>query len=288
MQTSLNFNRWLAWMLGLGVLTAAAIVLFSFLGNPPISPSALWSGSELARDLFVHARLPRVLLAVFVGAGLASSGVAFQSLLRNPLADPYILGVSGGAALGGVLALALKLPFALISLLAFGFALGSLLLIYFVARVEGRLPAHSLLLTGVIFNAFAFALILLINSLVSLGEAHQILFLLMGSLEPPPLGQVAWVGCFTLIGLIILTAQASKMNVISLGDESAAQLGVSATTHRKVIFFAASVMVGASVATVGLIGFVGLVVPHMVRMRFGADHRVLLPLSAVGGGLFLL
>lgn len=272
-------------LLGLGVIVS----IFSFLGNPLVSPLSLFSGDNpIAGDLYFHARLPRTLLAVFVGAALSSSGVAFQSLLRNPLADPYILGVSGGAALGGVLALALNLPFSLISVLAFGFALGSLFLIYFVAKVEGRLPAHSLLLTGVIFNAFAFALILLINSLVTLGEAHQILFLLMGSLEARPMAEVFWVGLFTFLGLAILVFQSSRMNVISLGDETAAQLGVTPATHRKIIFFAASVMVGASVAVAGLIGFVGLVVPHVCRMIFGPDHRVLMPLSALGGGLFLV
>ena len=224
MQKSLNFHRWLFMNLFLLAGLGMVVCIFSFLGNPLVSPISLFSGDNLvAHDLYFHARLPRVLLAVFVGAGLSGSGVAFQSLLRNPLADPYILGVSGGAALGGVLALALNLPFSLISILAFSFALGSLLLIYFVARVEGRLPAHSLLLTGVIFNAFAFALILLINSLVTLGEAHQILFLLMGSLDARPMAEVLWVGFFTLLGLVILVFQSSRMNMISLGDEAAAQ-----------------------------------------------------------------
>lgn len=289
MNHPLTFQRWLSTNLLLFIALIAVVIGFSFLGNPIVSPEVLFSSeSSLGRDIFLQARLPRVLLAVFVGAALSSSGVAFQSLLRNPLADPYILGVSGGAALGGVLALALGLPFQLISLIAFVFALGSLILIYFIAQVQGRLPVHTLLLTGVIFNAFSFALILLVNSLVNIGQAHQILYLLLGSLDAQPLSYVLWVGGFTLAGFLLLFWQSSRMNVISLGEETAVQLGVSVERYRKLLFVAASVMVGASVAIAGLIGFVGLVVPHLIRFLFGSDHRLLLPASALGGGLFLV
>ena len=285
----LSFHRWFSVVLILFILLILAMIGFSLLGNPVIPLNALWSEpSSLNYSLFYQARLPRVLLAVFVGAALSSSGVAFQSLLRNPLADPYILGVSGGAALGGVLSMALGASFELISLSAFAFALGSLILIYFIAQVEGRLPVHTLLLTGVIFNAFAFALIFLINSLGNIGQAHQILFLLLGSLDAQPLNHVLWVGAFTLSGFLLLFFNAQKMNVVSLGEETSLQLGVSVERYRKVLFFAASIMVGASVAIAGLIGFVGLVVPHLVRLLFGSDHRLLLPAAALGGGLFLV
>jgi len=289
MNKPLTFHRWLSVVLILFVVLVVAVLGFSLVGNPILPLDALWSqASSLQHSLLFQARLPRVLLAVFVGAALSSSGVAFQSLLRNPLADPYILGVSGGAALGGVLALALGASFELISFTAFAFALGSLILIYFIAQVNGRLPVHTLLLTGVIFNAFAFALILLINSLVNIGQAHQILFLLLGSLDAQPMSHVLWVGGFTLFGFLILFFNAQKMNVVSLGEETSLQLGVSVERYRKVLFFAASLMVGATVAIAGLIGFVGLVVPHLVRLLFGSDHRLLLPASALGGGLFLV
>lgn len=138
---------------------------------------------ELEWGIIFTTRLPRIILGLLVGLTLASSGTAFQSLLRNPLADPYILGVSGGAALGSVIGVGLGLPFAIVSVIAFISAFLSMLLIYWIAESKGRLPSHTLLLTGVIFNAFAFALIMLIHSLVTMEQAHEILFLLIGSLE---------------------------------------------------------------------------------------------------------
>lgn len=288
MNTHLTLSRWLLVNSILLLTLLLSVAVFSFLGNPPILPAQLLSGDAMMHDLFFEARLPRVLLALCVGASLSSSGVVFQSLLRNPLADPYILGVSGGAALGGVLSLALGLPFALVSVVAFGFSVGTLFFLYSVARVEGRIPSHSLLLTGVIFNSFAFALILLINSLTNMGQVHQILYLLMGSLEAQDFSTILWLFLFTAVGLGIVLFHAGKMNVVSLGEEQASQLGLDVDRLRKILFFSASLMVGASVAIAGLIGFVGLFVPHLVRLSLGPDHRLLLPASALGGGIFLI
>lgn len=285
----LTFSRWLRVNLALFSGLIAAICVFSLFGNPTLSLSEVFGDSpSLMRDVFFHARLPRVLLAAFVGAGLSVSGVAFQSLLRNPLADPYILGVSGGAALGGVIALSFGFAFHGVSLAAFIAALGSLFLIYSIAQVDGRLPAHTLLLTGVIFNSFAFSLILLVHSLANMGQLHQIFFLLMGSLEAQELSVVLWVGVFVLIGILVLGMNATKMNLISLGEEAASQLGLDIRRYRTLIFFAASLMVGATVAIAGLIGFVGLFVPHLMRLLLGADHRLLVPASAMGGAIFLI
>lgn len=289
MKQMLTMKRFALINTGFLLVLVFFALLFCFVGDPYISPRVLWQqGHSLDQSILFYARLPRILLAIFVGAGLSMSGVSFQSLLRNPLADPYILGVSGGAALGSVLGLAFALSYTGVSLLAFAFGFLSLFLIYWIAQVRGTLPVHTLLLTGVIFNAFSFALILLINSLVSIGQAHQILYLLMGSLEAHSMDAVLWVGGMTLIGLVILLFQVSAMNVVSLGEQSAIQLGVSVHRSRKWIFLGASIMVGASVALSGLIGFVGLFVPHMVRLMFGNDHRLLLPLSATLGGVFLL
>lgn len=265
-----------------------ALFLLAFIGPPFISPVNLFFSPDPATgDLFYQARLPRVLLAFVVGGALSASGVAFQSLLRNPLADPYTLGVSGGAALGGVAAMALGFSFQMVTFISFAGALVSLLLIYRLAQVDGRLPAVSLLLTGVMFNAFAFALILLINSLVHLGQIHQILFFLMGSLEAVSLKEVLWISLFVFLGLVLLFFQSSRMNIISLGEETASTLGLSVDAHRKIIFVSASVIVGMTVAVAGLIGFVGLFVPHFVRLVFGGDHRLVFPLSVIGGGIFL-
>lgn len=285
----LSFRRWSLLILIGGVSLLFFVLCMSLAGSPWIFPTDLLQNREpLLQELFYNIRLPRVLLGACVGAGLSASGVAFQSLLRNPLADPYILGVSGGAALGGVIALALGLPFQFVLVMAFAFGLGAMFLIYGIARVEGRLPVYSLLLTGVIFNSFAFALILLINSLVSQGRMQQIVFLLMGSLDVIQYSHLVWVAFFTLAGLIILMLFSSKMNLMTLGEESALHLGLNVEKYRKVIFFAASLAVGACVAVAGLIGFVGLFVPHMVRLCFGSDHRVLIPMSIFFGGIFLI
>lgn len=280
------------WFKVIGVLfffLLGGVCLASFFGTPIISPLAIFKNSDaMLSDLFWNARLPRIFLCVLTGLSLASSGVAFQSLLRNPLADPYILGVSGGAALGGVIGMSLHVGFHMGSIFAFLFAIASLFLIFRLSLVDGRLPATSLLLTGVMFNAFSFALILLINSIVSMGEAHQILYLLMGSLEAHSWAELRWVAFLILGGFFILLLQASHMNIVSLGEETATQLGLPVEKHRKIIFFAASAMVGVTVALTGLIGFVGLFVPHLMRLILGNDYRLLLPASALGGALFLV
>lgn len=289
MHSSLSFQRWIRINLILMVFLLLAVALFSMIGNPIVSPEIFWSkGDELFHDLFFHARLPRVILGVVVGCGLSSSGVAFQSLLRNPMADPYILGVSGGAALGGVLAMALGAPFELVSLTSFLFALGSIYFIYKLSLIQGRLTTPSLLLNGVMFNAFAFALILLIHSLMTPGQTQQIFYVLMGSLEAQRLGDVLWVFLLSLFGLVLLFFQSSSMNIGSLGEDSAGQLGLSVERHRRIVFFAASLIVGATVSISGLIGFVGLFIPHFARLLFGSDHRLLLPASGLLGGIYLV
>lgn len=283
-----SFHNWLVLVLSGSVALGVCILLFSFLGNPLLSPQAIWIPGSMEHDLFFFARLPRVCLAAMVGAGLSASGVTFQALLRNPLADPYILGVSGGSALGGVVALVLGLGFHFVTLTAFAFGLATLFLVYFMAQVEGQLESHSLLLTGVIFNAFAFALILLINSVVNMGQLQQIFYLLVGSLEAQEWSSLFWVGGLTLVGLILLFFNAGAMNLVALGEESSAQLGLDGRKLRKILFLASSLIVGASVSLVGLIGFVGLCVPHALRLFLGPDHRLLLPASVFGGGIFLV
>ncbi len=167
-------------------------------------------------------------------------------------------------------------------------ALLTILFIFAIAKTKGRLPTHTLLLTGVIFNAFCFALILFINALVTMEQAYQIIFLLIGNLEVASYGTIALVAFCVMTGFVVLTLFASKMNVLSLGDESAAHLGIDAEKLRIIIFIASSLMVGAAVAVSGLIGFVGLFIPHVVRLIFGADHRLLIPASGFLGASFLV
>lgn len=266
-----------------------AMLLGLMVGGGALDLRAAWNdASSPDHDILFYSRLPRVLLGVIVGFALSSGGVAFQSLLRNPMADPYILGVSGGAALGSVVAVSLGLAFAWVSSVAFVSSLASLLLIYWIASTKGRLPVYTLLLTGVIFNAFSFALIMFINSLVSFEQAHRIWYLMIGSLEAESYRKVAVVAAFVLSGFVLLFLHAGKMNLMALGDENAQYLGLDVEKFRRHIFFAASLMIGATVSLSGLIGFVGLFVPHMVRLRLGSDHRLLLPASGLFGAGFLV
>ncbi|KAB2840233.1 iron ABC transporter permease [bacterium] len=285
----LSLRRFAVVLSGLALLLAAAVALSLAFGGGRLDFAAAW-GDPLSpeHDILFYSRLPRILLGVIVGFALSSGGVAFQSLLRNPMADPYILGVSGGAALGSVVAVSLGLAFTWVSSVAFVSALASLLLIYWIAQTKGRLPVYTLLLTGVIFNAFSFALIMFINSLVSFEQAHRIWYLMVGSLEAESYGKIAVTGGFVLAGFLLLFLHAGKMNLMALGDSSAQYLGLDVEKFRRHIFFAASLMIGATVSLSGLIGFVGLFIPHMVRLRLGSDHRLLLPASAMFGAAFLV
>lgn len=285
----LNLGRFLKILFGLVVLLVLVTALALAWGSSPLDWNAVLHQRHSADyDIFFYSRLPRVLLGILVGFALSSGGVAFQSLLRNPLADPYILGVSGGAALGSVIAVSLGLHFTYVSSLAFVASLATLLLIYWVAQTKGRLPVPTLLLTGVIFNAFSFALIMFINSMVSFEQAHRIWYLMVGSLETESYSKILIVAFFIFAGFILLFLNASKMNLMALGEENAQYLGLNVERFRKVIFFSASLMIGATVSVSGLIGFVGLFIPHMVRLRLGSDHRLLLPAAALFGASFLV
>lgn len=285
MGAHLTFKKWLVVNLGLLLFLALCIFLALSIGPEKVS---LGDENSRARAIIFVARLPRTILAALVGMALASAGGAFQSLLKNPLADPFILGVSGGAALGSVAAIGLHLPFAWSSLAAFLGAVLAIIIIFAVSGARRSFESTSLLLTGVIFNAFCFAMILFINAVVTMEEAYQIIFLLIGNLEITSLKTVAVVGAFVLTGFLVLCLVSSRMNLLSLGDEDAKSLGVDVMRIKLIVFIAASLVVGAAVAASGLIGFVGLFIPHVVRLVFGPDHRLLIPASGFAGAAFLV
>ncbi len=258
-----------------------------------------WIGGELSQNeeaILTQARLPRVVFAGLVGAALAVGGAVFQAVLRNPLADPYILGISGGAALGGTVilvvgtvsvgALAIGAPVG-----AFVGALGALAVIFGVERwtPPGRASTYVLLLAGVIVNAFAASLIMFLQSVVTARQAQEILFYLMGSLavEGTSVVVMAMAAAVILGSVLLIYRYAVDLNALSLGDEDAAYLGVDVQRVRRVTVILASLAVAVSVAFSGIIGFVGLVVPHAIRLVVGPDHRVLLPACAFGGAAFL-
>jgi iron complex transport system permease protein len=240
--------------------------------------------------ILIGVRIPRVLMGAAVGAVLAAAGVALQALVRNPLAEGGILGISGGGAFGAIVAMVLcsRLPGVdeLVPLAAFAAALISTGAVYRLAQLEGRLEPFTLLLVGVIFNAFWGAAIMLVNSVVNFYFTHSIIFWLMGSFEAPTYREVAMVATLGGAGFIFLMWHARDMNILSLGDGEASELGVDVDGVRRAIFIATSVMIGAAVSVSGIISFVGLIVPHVLRIALGADHRLLLPASILAGAAF--
>ncbi len=245
-----------------------------------------------AADIVLRVRLPRVLLGGLVGACLAVAGVLFQAMLRNPLADPYVLGVSGGAALGGILVLSLGsavgLGYAAVPPAAFAGGILTTAMLYAIAGVNSRVSTTSLLLTGVVFNAFASAAIVFLASMAGLTEGASIFMWLIGSLSSIRVEVSGWVAAFLVLGLGLTIPLARSLNLSALGGDSAEQLGVDIDRQRRVVLIASSLMVGAAVSVAGLIGFVGLIIPHLLRLIFGPDHRLLIPASALGGAAFLV
>lgn len=233
-------------------------------------------------------RLPRIIFAVIVGGALASAGVVFQGLLRNPLADPYILGISSGAAVGALCALLLGVGFSLgVSGSAFVGALFTIILVYGIARTKTELHSTTLLLAGVIVNAFFAAAIMFLISTASDKSLHNAMFWLMGDLSLAQWPEIGLVGFFLCAGFIIIYVYARYLNLIAVSEETALQLGVEVEQTKIILLLAASLVTGVAVSVSGIIGFVGLMVPHMMRMLLGSDHRLLLPASVLFGGAFL-
>lgn len=264
------------------------------IGSVPLSPRELvsaLSGHGSTESLIVwQLRVPRVLLAFLVGGGLGVTGAALQALVRNPLADPYLLGLSGGAGLGAVAAIALNTGAAwAVPLAAFAGALAAVALVYRLAVVSGRrLDPRVLLLAGVVVGAFAAAIM---SAIIVLSDAPQlrnaILWLLGG------LGSASWdalllLSLYSVVPLAALWFVARQLDLLALGEETAAHLGADPERLKRTVYLAASLLTAASVATCGIIGFVGLVIPHAVRRAWTPLHRILVPASFLAGGSFLV
>ena len=266
------------------VILAISFVIAMSIGPSNANIFDLFSNND-SINIALKLRLPRVLLGLAVGIALASSGAAYQGLLQNPLADPYLLGVSGGAALGTAIAVGLGLPTFIVPIVAF---LVSFFAMVFVFSASARQGIRSLLLTGVVFNAFSFALILFLNAILSQRQAYEMLFFMIGGLDFAPLHAVITCLVLSIVGTIILTTAGRSLNAISFGTEHAKALGVSTGKLRLMVFFASSLMIGAAVATAGMIGFVGLFIPHAIRLTISANNRILIPASGIAGGCFLI
>lgn len=279
----------------LAVLLTAGVAVSLLLGGSDLSLSEVLSalfhpGSGGAASTIIWGiRVPRILLGILVGAGLAASGCAFQAVLRNPLADPYTLGVSGGAALGatiGIISGLASVSIVFIPGFAFLGAAGCMALVYFIASRKG-FSAHTLILAGVILGFIFSSLVLLIFALSSAEKVRSAMLWLTGDLASAETGLAAVVAAFVIPGAAILFLFSRELNVITLGEEKAAHLGVETGLVKKILFLTASLITGACVSAAGVIGFVGLLVPHLMRRFTGPDHRLLVPASVLGGAIFL-
>ena len=248
-------------------------------------------GDAVDRDIVLRLRLPRVLLGVLVGGGLAIAGATFQALLRNPLAEPYILGISGGASVGAVLVLALGWMAAgswTLPLAAFGGALLAVALVFRVATATGHaMDVRVLLLAGVVVAAFFSACVAFILSVSPARTVQSAVLWIMGSLAAASWQSVLLTAAYTLPAATLLVGLARPLNLMSIGEETAYYLGADVEGVKRLSLTVAALITASGVAVAGVIGFVGLVVPHAVRLMVGSDHRVLLPLSFLAGAAFL-
>ena len=269
----------------------ATLVAGAAIGSSGIGLGGLFAGDEAATTI-LWLRLPRLLLAAIAGAALGAAGAVFQAILRNPLADPYILGVSGGAALGafaataaGLTAIAPALPVRPAA--AFAGAALTIAFLFALSRVGGRVASYPMLLIGVVTNTVYLAFILFIQTLVELTRLHGLRIWMMGTIPLEAYGVIAPVGVVTATGIVVLALYGRDLNLMSAGEETARALGVGVERTRAGLVLVASLVTALVVAVTGPIGFVGLIVPHVARLLFGPDHRLLVPASAFSGAIFL-
>jgi iron complex transport system permease protein len=239
--------------------------------------------------IVLHIRLPRVLMAIVSGAGLSVCGVAYQAIFRNPLSDPYIIGVSSGASLGAALAIIIGLDTCLwgISALSFATALGSVFVIIGIASVGNRLHTTTLLLAGISLN-FLIAAVISLLMILNQQDMDKIIFWTMGSLASATFENVAITSIFVIAGVVIILLYGRDLNAMLLGRDTAQNVGINVERTKKTILLFSTLMIAVIVSFTGVIGFVGLVVPHIVRLVVGGDNRRLLPVSLLGGSLAML
>jgi iron complex transport system permease protein len=250
------------------------------------------SWPQSSEQIMNKVRIPRVLLGILVGAALSIAGAGFQGVLRNPLADPYSLGVSSGASVGAAILIYFGLQFAwfgqwTVPIVAFLTGLISLFLVLKLALIEGKLKMETLILSGVVMQAFLGAIVSFLVS-ISNQVINEIIFWLMGSLALRGWSYTYMISPYLLIGLVILLSYARSLNLLSLGERQAAHLGVHVERTKLIVLITSTLVTAAAVSVAGVIGFVGLIVPHLVRLLVGPDYRLIIPLSAIGGGIYVL
>src|SRR6476660_2457578 len=273
----------IAWSLAAMIVVALTAPL---IGSSHIEMGRAFAGVSPDSEILFYARVPRVLLALLGGAALSVTGVLFQCMLRDPLAEPYTLGVSSGASVGAVLAICLGFRATGLASLA---GAAAVLLIVLGMAVEGRrLSSFTLLLTGVTMNSMAFAVILFLHNLASFSQSFALSRWLMGGLESVEYSTLGWLAGVVLGISALVMLWAPQWNLLAVGDDWAASRGVSTVRLTAMGYVAGSVLTGLVTSLTGPIGFVGLIVPHALRLKLGADHRVLLPCAFLLGGAFLI
>jgi iron complex transport system permease protein len=277
---ALNRSAVVSLLVMIAVLLGAPLI-----GSTHVSLTRALTGASPDHEILFYARLPRVILSLLAGAGLAVTGVLFQALLRDPLAEPYTLGVSSGASVGAVLAICLGLRAGWIASLAGAAAV--LVLVLGIAWEGRRLSSFTLLLAGVTVNSMAFAVILFLHNLATFSQSFEISRWLMGGIGAVEYSTLGLLGAAVLAVCALVIARARQWNLMAIGEDWAASRGVPASLYLTLGYIAGGVLTGLITALTGPIGFVGLIVPHALRLRLGADHRVLLPCSFFIGAAFL-
>ncbi|WP_338471471.1 iron ABC transporter permease [Niallia sp. XMNu-256] len=298
-------NKWIAYPIA-GAIFLGSMLLAISIGTVqvPIFDIIQILGAEIFRystshidpmytNIVMNIRLPRVILAGLVGASLAIAGAAFQGLLRNPLADPYTLGVSSGASVGAVLTIFLNISLPIIGEFTLPFLsiifsfLTILMVLLFAQKIERSMKVETIILTGIIFSSFLGAFISLMIALTG-DELRHIISWLLGSVSMRGWDYIKIILPFFIVGTLLLLVNANELNAMSFGEERAQHLGVNVQRRKMLVLTAGSILTGAAVAVSGAIGFVGLVVPHLTRILWGPDHKHLLPLSLLTGSGFLM
>lgn len=256
-------------------------------------PNVIKEGKgSIEHTIMLNIRLPRVILGIAVGGALSLSGVILQGVYRNPLVEPFTLGISGGAALGVAIAIVFGLHFSLgsfmLPLMGFGGAIGTIVLVYLISIKRGQIRIQSMLLIGVMVSFIASSAMMLLMSVTTSENLHGIVFWIMGSLDEPRQSLI-WINFIVaIVGLFLAYLFVKPLNALRLGEEKARHLGIDTNTTIKLLFIVASLLAGVSVAVAGVIGFVGLVIPHIMRLIVGTDNRILLISSFLGGSTFLI
>lgn len=289
---SINLKSLIVKLAILFALLVSTSLFSLLLGSVNINISELFasfssSSTDIIQEIIFNIRIPRLLLAIGVGGGLSVAGAVFQSLLMNPLADPYILGVSSGGSFGAVLALLLGLSFIWVELFSVVGASIVILLVFLIGHRFGKLQPNILLLTGVMIGAFFSALILLLLTFLN-DTLRTAIFWLVGNLAMADNFSAYYIVIFSLILSVILSLFGYKLNLLAMGDEDASNLGLNPKRIKSLVYILASVLVGIIVSVSGIIGFVGLLIPHVVRIIFGSDNRIVVPASFLVGAIFLV